>query len=216
MIVDRSTSEDDDHWRQEPSSKRLHPVSGEVTIDEWSARFGQQATTILLTGLTGAGKTTIANALQRRLFDEGRVATVIDGQNMRTGLSRDLGFSVQDRSENLRRCVEVARFMNQAGLICICAFVAPSDEVRQRLRPEIGDDRFFMAYVSAPLEICRGRDKGGIYEAADAGEIANVPGVTTKYEPPEDADLVLPTDEWPVDKCVDALMELLRSKKRIG
>ncbi len=216
MIVDRSTSEDDDHWRQEPGSQRLHPVSGEVTIDEWSTRFGQQATTILLTGLTGAGKTTIANALQRRLFDEGRVATVIDGQNMRTGLSRDLGFSVQDRSENLRRCVEVARFMNQAGLICICAFVAPSHEVRQRLRPEIGDDRFLMAYVSAPLEICRQRDKGGIYEAADAGEIANVPGVTTKYEPPEDADLVLPTHEWPVDKCVDALMELLRSKKRIG
>ena len=216
MIVDRATSDADDHWEEEPRSKLLHTTRGQVTLDEWSARFGQQATTILLTGLAGAGKTTIAHALERRLFDEGRVATVVDGQNMRAGLSRDLGFSVKDRSENLRRCVEVARFMNQAGLICICAFVAPNDDIRQRVKAAIGEERFLMAHISAPLEVCRQRDTDGIYDAVEAGEIASVPGITIEYEPPTDADLVLRTDELSVEQCVDALLELLRKKSRIS
>jgi bifunctional enzyme CysN/CysC len=185
-------------------------------MEEWSERFGQQPTTILLTGLTGAGKTTIANALQRRLFEQGRVATVIDGQRLRAGLSRDLDFSAKDRSENLRRCVEVAQLINQTGTICICAFVSPSDSVRQKFRKGIGDDRFLMVYLSAPLDVCRARDADGIYEAADRGEIRSVPGVSQPYEVPEDADVVLDTDTMTVEECVDLLMERLRSNNRIG
>ncbi len=214
MIVNRATDEDD-HWDETPTGT-LQKTASEVSIEEWATRFGQQPTTILLTGLTGAGKTTIANALQRRLFDQGRVATVIDGQSMRAGLSRDLDFSAKDRSENLRRCVEVAHLINQTGTICICAFVSPSSEVRGKFRAGFEDDQFLMAYLSAPLDVCRSRDKEGFYEAADRGEMQSVPGISQPYEVPEDADLVLPTHEMSVDQCVDALVDLLKSKKRLG
>lgn len=215
MVVDRSTSEEGDHWEEAPKGN-VHAAGTEVSIEEWSARFGQQPTTILLTGLTGSGKTTIANALQRRLFDQGRVATVIDGQSMRAGLSRDLDFSAKDRSENLRRCVEVAQLIHQTGTICICAFVAPHDEVRQKFRGGIGENRFLMVHLSAPLEICRQRDTDGIYAAADRGEVSTMPGISSTYEAPTDADLVLATHELSVEACVDALIDLLRSKQRIG
>jgi bifunctional enzyme CysN/CysC len=112
--------------------------------------------------------------------------------------------------------VEVAQLISQTGTICICAFVSPIDSVRQKFRKEIGADRFLMAHLSAPLEICRQRDTDGIYEAADRGEIRSVPGVSQPYEVPQDADLVLSTDTSDVEECVDALMELLRSKNRIG
>ena len=215
MIIDRSSGDEDDHWDDTPSQS-IRAATTEVTTEEWSKRFQQQPTTILLTGLTGSGKTTIANALQRRLFDQGRVSTVIDGQSLRAGLSRDLDFSAQDRSENLRRCVEVAQLINQTANICICAFVAPSNEVRQKFRAGIGNDRFLMAHLSAPLEVCRKRDTDGLYEAADRGEVSSVPGISQPYEAPEDADIVLPTHEMSVDDCVEAIVELLKSKKRLG
>ena len=215
MIIDRTTSEDGDHWDDTPR-EAIKRGAEAVTIDEWSERFGQKPTTILLTGLTGSGKTTIATALQRRLFELGRVATVIDGQSMRAGLSRDLDFSAKDRSENLRRCVEVAQLINQTGTICICAFVAPSDGVREKFRKEIGEDRFLMAHLAAPLEVCRERDTDGIYEAADKGEIQSVPGISQPYEEPQNADAVLATEKLSVDDCVDALVELLKNKQRIG
>ena len=133
MILDRTTGEDrHDHWDDEPSSRRLSGQSSNVSAGERSARFGQKPVTLLLTGLTGAGKTTIAYALERRLFDAGRACTVLDGQNLRLGISKDLGFTAEDRSENLRRGAEVARLINEAGLICLAAFVAPSAEVRKK------------------------------------------------------------------------------------
>jgi bifunctional enzyme CysN/CysC len=162
-----------------------------------------------LTGLTGAGKTTIGYALERRLFDEGRVATVIDGQNMRLGLNKDLDFSDEGRSENLRRTMEVARLLNQAGMICICAFVAPSRAWRQRARQLMGDEQFLMIHLDAPVEVCRQRDTDGMYAKADSGEIANFPGVSAPYEPPQSADLALPTDQLNVDESVERIMKLL-------
>ena len=135
---------------------------------------------------------------------------------MRAGLSRDLDFSAKDRSENLRRCVEVAQLINQTGTICICAFVAPSESVREKFRKEIGEDRFLMTHLAAPLEVCRTRDTDGIYEAADKGEIQSVPGISQPYEEPQNADLVLATDKMSVEECVEALVELLQNKQRIG
>jgi bifunctional enzyme CysN/CysC len=212
MILDQTTGDSSvDVWDTGATSELLQSSSGEVTLQERLLHFGQRPTTILLTGLTGAGKTTIAYALERQLFDLGRAATVIDGQNMRLGLSKDLGFSDDDRSENLRRSVEVARMFNDAGLICICAFVAPHRQVRQRVRDVLGPEQYLLIHLDAPLETCRQRDSAGLYAKAEAGEITNFPGVSAPYEPPSDADLTLRTDQLGVEECVDQILTLLRS-----
>lgn len=216
MILDHTAGSDQqDYWESTPQSEQLHAESSNVTTDERKARFGQRSVTLLLTGLAGAGKTTIAYALERRLFDSGRAATVLDGQNMRIGISKDLGFTADERSENLRRSSEVARLMNNAGLICIAAFVAPSQSVREKAREVVGEDRFLVVHLSAPVDVCRERDTEGLYPLADSGEIANFPGVSAPYDEPKSPDLVLPTHEWPVEKCAEAVMELLRSAKVI-
>ena len=213
MIMDRTTADDRaGHWEDEPASETLHKSRSNVTLEQRSARYGQQPVTILLTGLAGAGKSTIARALERRLFDDGRAVTVLDGQNMRLGISRDLGFTAEDRSENLRRTSEVAKLMNDAGLITICAFVAPSEDVRQKAAAVVGDERFLVVHLSAPVDICRQRDQEGLYGAADAGEIANFPGVSFDYEAPTSPALVLPTHEIDVDECVTRLVALLEER----
>ena len=213
MIMARVTAEQrHDHWDEQPASSLLHSQSSQVSSDERQARFGQRPATILLTGLTGSGKTTIACALERRLFDMGRVSTVLDGQNLRLGISRDLGFTAEDRSENLRRGAEFAKLMNDAGLICLAAFVAPNEEVRQRAAQVVGRDRFLVVYLSAPVEVCRQRAEGNPYAQAESGEIANFPGVSFPYDVPSCPDLMLPTHELSLDECVDRVMALLSAK----
>ena len=213
MIMNRTTSDDRaDHWDVDPASDSLHGEVSSVTTEQRMARFGQKPCTILLTGLTGSGKTTIAYALERKLFDMGRASTVLDGQNMRLGISKDLGFSIDDRSENLRRSAEVAKLMNDAGLICIGAFVAPREEVRNKAAEVVGTDRFLIVHLNAPVEVCRERDQEGHYAKADSGEIASVPGLTAPYEPPTAADLTLPTHEQDINACVDQIVELLSSR----
>ncbi len=213
MILIRTTGDErHDHWDDAPQSETLSTEVSAVTPDERAARFGQKSATVLLTGLTGSGKTTVAYALERRLFDLGRAATVLDGQNMRRGISRDLGFAADDRSENLRRSAEVAKLINDAGLICVGAFVAPSEEVRQKAADVVGRDRFLVVHLSAPVEVCRTRDTDGHYPQADSGELPNFPGVSSLYEQPVSPDLVLPTHELPVTECVDAILKLLEER----
>ena len=217
MILDRATSDQRrDHWDDEPRGHELHEELSTVTSPEREARFGQKPVTILLTGLTGAGKTTIAYALERRLFDLGRAATVLDGQNMRRGISRDLGFSADERSENLRRSSEVAKLINDAGLICIAAFVAPREDVRQKAAEVVGADRFIVVHLSAPVEVCRQRDTDGHYPLADSGEIANFPGVSAPYERPPAPDLILPTHQQSVTAGVDVIIHLLEQREIIA
>ena len=212
MIMDRTTSEQGaDHWEDEPATQ-LHATVSNVSDKERCLRFGQQPCTILLTGLSGAGKSTTAYALERELFGLGKAATVLDGENMRLGISRDLGFTADERSENLRRSAEVAKLMNDAGLICIAAFVAPSEEVRQRAAAVVGEERFLVVHLDAPIDVCRARDQEGLYGAADEGEIENFPGVSSPYETPETAALVLETDSISIDQCVSQIMGLLQDR----
>jgi bifunctional enzyme CysN/CysC len=211
MILDRAAAEDVDHW-DDASRVGSDGDLSTVTPTERSGRFGQKPATVLITGLAGAGKTTTAYALERKLFDMGRAVCVLDGRNMRQGISRDLGFSVSDRSENLRRSAEAAKLLNDAGLICVAAFLAPEESVRQKAAEVVGRERFLVVHLDAPLEVCRQRDTSGMYTKADSGEIANVPGVSTAYEPPKKPDLVLDTSKTPVDECVAQIVKLLAAR----
>ncbi|MDY3561903.1 sulfate adenylyltransferase subunit CysN [Gemmata sp. JC673] len=179
---------------------------------ERERRFGQKPVTVLLVGLTGSGKSRIAYALERRLWDEGRAVTVLYGQNMRHGLNRDLGFTADDRSENLRRSAEVAKLMNDAGVITVAAFVAPHEAVREKAKQLIGRDRVLEVFCTAPMEVLRARDQSGAYRLADEGKIAQMPGVTAAFEEPQSPDLVLRTDQIGVDEGIGRIVELMRSK----
>ncbi len=179
---------------------------------EREQRFGQKPVTVLLVGLTGSGKSRIAYALERRLWDAGRAVTVLYGQNMRQGLNRDLGFTADDRSENLRRSAEVAKLMNDAGVITVAAFVAPHAAVREKAKELIGRDRVLEVYCTAPMEVLRTRDRSGAYQLADEGKIAQMPGVTAAFEEPTAPDLVLPTDQVSVDESVGRIVELMKSR----
>ncbi len=198
-------------WDREPDGGLVRHRS-EITPEERVSRLGQRPCTVLLTGLTAAGKSTIAAALERRLFDLGRSTMRLDGENVRLGISRDLGFSAADRSENLRRVAEVALLANRQGLIAIAALVAPEADVRARARDLIGDHRFVEVFVDTPIDVCRQRDPNGQYEAADRGEIPDYPGVTADYERPVDMDLRLDASVQGVDECVDAVLGLLADK----
>ena len=210
MIVATGADNTGKIWESMPRG-HLHETYGLIPAAERFDRFGQHPKVILLTGLTGAGKSTIAYALERKLFDMGRAAAVLDGQNMRLGPSKDLGFDADARSENLRRSIEIAKLMARNGLITICSFVAPSDDVRQKARESVGDD-FLLVHVDAPLEVCMERDEDGIYETAREQGLDTIPGVNFPYEAPADADLVLPTAEIAVEESVERLLALLEEK----
>jgi bifunctional enzyme CysN/CysC len=206
MILDRAGDGPRDHWDDEPAL-HLHGEESKVTAEERSMRLGQKPATVLFTGLTGSGKTTIAYALERRLFDQGRSAVVLDGQNMRRGISKDLGFTAAERSENLRRSSEVAKLFNDAGHIVLAAFLAPEEAVREKVAEAIGRDRFIVVHLDAPLEVCRQRDTEGHYALADKGEVT-IPA----YEPPAKPDLRLATDKLSVAECVEKVLELLTQR----
>ena len=209
MILDRQSGDaPGDVWDAEPEYD-LASHESRVTGEERQARFGQKPATVLLTGLTRAGKTTIAYGVERKLFESGRAVAVLDGSNLRRGISKDLGFSADERSENLRRSAELAKTLNDSGLIALAALVSPTDETRKKAKQLVGNDRFLLVHLSTSIEVCRERDTRGLYEAAERGEIANFPGVSYDYEAPTEADLVLDTAKMSVEDSVSAVIGLL-------
>jgi bifunctional enzyme CysN/CysC len=171
--------------------------------------LGRAAFTLWLTGLPRAGKSSVARGLEKALFEAGYAAVVLDGENLRRGVNSDLGFSPRDRQENLRRAAELARLMNQQGLITIAAFVAPLEAHRRSARETIGADDFLEIHCDAPQEVCEERDQEGLYSRAREGELRNVTGIDSPYEPPENADLVLDTSARAVDENVARVIEEL-------
>ena len=198
-------------WDQ-PADEGLTHHRSEITSTERAARLGQRPATVLFTGPTGVGKSTLAAAVERRLFDRGRTLLRLDGENLRLGISRDLGFSNADRSENLRRAAEIAVIAGRQGLLTLIAVQAPEASVRARARDLVGPHRFVEVALEAPEEVRRSRDPHGLYAAADRGEVPDLPGATTPYERPTDPDLRLDTSQVPLAACVDQVLDLLAAR----
>jgi bifunctional enzyme CysN/CysC len=214
MIVDRGHAPGflSDQWQDDTLAAARALQSSLVTGEERSARLGHAPLTILITGLNGTGKTTLAYALERRLFDIGLSASVLDGRQARHNISKGLGFTSAERSENLRRGMDVARYLNEAGLVCICAFVAPSAVVRERARQAIGPERFIEIHVHADESVRRSRDTEGMYAKADTGEIPDFPGVSAPYDVPAHADVSLDTGTLSIGECVDRIVAVVRDR----
>lgn len=171
-------------------------------------QMGQNACTIWMSGLSGAGKSTIANALEKRLYAMGKKTMLLDGDNVRMGLNSNLGFSDEDRIENIRRIAEVAKLMNDAGLIVITAFISPYRQDRRNAKKIIGEG-FREVYVSTSIAECEKRDVKGLYKAAREGKIAHFTGITSPYEAPEHPDVAVDTAEMDVEACVDYILNQL-------
>lgn len=152
---------------------------------------GQKGKVIWLTGLSGAGKSTLANALDEALYRQGKRAYILDGDNIRHGLNKDLGFTQADRVENIRRVAEVAKLMLDAGLIVITAFISPFRSEREMARALIGNDRFMEVFLDTPLEVCELRDPKGLYRKARSGELPNMTGIDSPYEAPQQPDVCI-------------------------
>jgi bifunctional enzyme CysN/CysC len=174
---------------------------------------GQQPCIIWFTGLSGAGKSTIANALERRLFSLGTHTYLLDGDNVRLGLNRDLGFAPEDRVENIRRVSEVARLMCDAGLIVLVSFISPYHAERQAARQLVGPDEFVEVFVDTPLELAEARDPKRLYKKARDGRLANFTGIDSVYEPPERPDIRIQTALLAVEEAVDVILLELRRRK---
>ena len=176
-----------------------------------AAQKNQKACVLWFTGLPASGKTTMANAVEQRLHAVGRHSYVLDGDNLRRGLTKDLGFTAVNRVENVRRVAEVARLFVDAGLIVLVAVIAPFRDERRMARRMMEEGEFIEIFVDAPLEVCERRDPKGLYRKARAGEIRNFTGIDSPYEPPESPDVVLKTAERSVEELADQVIAYLRS-----
>jgi len=210
MILDRS-SEEDLSDKTKVSTNIRQQVS-RVSPEERTARLGQRPATIWLTGLPKSGKSTIAYGLERHLFDQNLMVHVLDGENLRHGLSENLGFSALDRSEHIRRAASVAKMCNDLGLITVVALVSPYETDRCHARTIVGAEKFFEVHVNAPIEVCEERDTDGLYLAAKNGEIERFTGVSAPYEHPVSPALKINSAETPVDKAVQSIVDLLTAK----
>ena len=201
----------------EPTVKATNVVwhAHHVSRAERAAQKKQQPCVIWFTGLSGAGKSTVANALEGELFRKGYHSYLLDGDNIRFGLNKDLGFSDTDRVENIRRIGEVAKLFADAGLIVVTAFISPFRADRDMVRKLLPEGEFFEIHVHAALDVCEGRDPKGLYKKARAGEIKNFTGIDSPYEPPVNPELVLDTGALSIEQSVDKLLAFLKDKGRI-
>ncbi|WP_040289104.1 adenylyl-sulfate kinase [Alicyclobacillus hesperidum] len=183
-----------------------------VTKEDRRRLNGHSSCAIWLTGLSGAGKSTIACELELTLHRRGLRTYLLDGDNLRHGINADLGFSEADRSENIRRVSEIAKLFVDAGMIVIAGLISPTREDREKARGRFGEREFYEVYVECPIEVCKQRDPKGLYKKALAGEIRNFTGIDAVYEPPENPDIVLHTDRMAVSDCVAEIIRHLEEQ----
>jgi adenylyl-sulfate kinase len=197
----------------DPKSDNLTWHPSRVGTTERETLLRQCGCVVWLTGLSGSGKSTIACALEEELVRAGHLAFVLDGDNVRHGLNRDLGFTAADRAENIRRIGEVAGLFAHAGLVAITAFISPYIEGRRIAREAASPQRFFEVYLHTPLAECEKRDPKGLYQKARAGEISEFTGVDAPYEAPEQAELTLKTAKLTPPECVEHIIDMLKKER---
>ena len=198
------------------ASKDITWHISKVSVKERAVLQRQNAATIWLTGLSASGKSTLAYELERRLHDLGHANFVLDRDNIRHGLSSDLGFSPENRKENIRRVAEVARLFNDAGVVMITAFISPYRDDRAVARNVLGPERFMEVYLAADLSVCERRDPRGLYRGARAGEIPEFTGISAPYEAPENLTVKLDTGRQSVDQSIAQLLEAVLPRLRTG
>ena len=186
-----------------------------VSREESEKLLGQKGVILWFTGLSGSGKSTVANEVSHRLHQMGKLNYILDGDNIRHGLNKDLGFSPEDRAENIRRISEVANLFADAGVITITAFISPYRKDRDFCRSLAGDGRFIEIYVKASLETCEKRDPKGLYKKARAGEIKEFTGISAPYEEPLNPEIILDSDNLSIEEEVEKVLGYLKEKKII-
>ncbi len=195
-----------------PKSQNIHWHHGDVSRADREKRAGHRGVTIWLTGLSGSGKSTIAHELDKRLLARGATTYVLDGDNVRFGLNKDLGFSPEDRTENIRRIGEVAKLFTDAGVIAITAFISPYRADRDRVRSIMNEGDFLEVHVDASLDVCESRDPKGLYKKARAGEIPEFTGISAPYEAPLNAEITVNTGEADLETCTNTIINYLETK----
>lgn len=175
---------------------------------------GHSSFMLFFTGLSGSGKSTIANALEQKLYDRGIKTYILDGDNIRDGINKDLTFQPKDRTENIRRIAELGKLFVDAGVVVLAAFVSPYEKDRASIKKTVGDDNFMEVFVNTPLEVCEARDVKGLYQKARAGEIENMTGISAPYEAPSDPDITV-TDQHSVEEAVDLIYLKIEKKLKL-
>jgi len=187
-----------------------------ITREDRSKLLSQNSFTVWFTGLSGSGKSTLANLLELALHQKGKLTYILDGDNIRAGLSKDLDFSLEDRKENIRRIGEVSKLMVEAGIITISAFISPLEEDRQFVRSLFRPEVFIEVFVDCPLEVCETRDVKGLYSKAREGIIKDFTGIDSPYQVPSSPELVIKTHLFSPDECIAQIMQLIETKLRLG
>lgn len=191
-------------------TENIHPIFDRILQrGDKEKRLNQRAKVVWMTGLSGSGKSTLAQAAEKVLHEAGYFTKLLDGDNIRTGLNNNLGFSPEDRTENIRRISETAKLFLDGGVICLCSFVSPTVEIREMARQIIGADDFLEVFVNAPLEVCEQRDVKGLYKKARAGEIKQFTGIDAPFEAPTHPDIEIKTHTEPLETSRDKLFEAL-------
>ena len=192
--------------------KNLFPHKHFVSAELRKKLINQKPILIWLSGISGSGKSTIANELEKKLYENNFLSYLLDGDNIRIGLNKDLGFTDDDRKENIRRISEVSRLMLDAGLIVITAFISPFKEERQLAKSLVLEKNYFLVHVDCSVEKCEERDVKGLYKKARAGEIKNFTGIDSPYEVPENPNLIVNTEKESVDESVKKIFNAIKGK----
>lgn len=193
--------------------KNLHPVFDQImTREDKENLLRQRSKVIWFTGLSGAGKTTLAKELEKRMHRNGYLTQVLDGDNIRTGINNNLGFSEEDRHENIRRIAEVSKLLIYSGVITINSFISPTSDIRHMAMDIIGKENFVEIHVHAPLEVCEQRDVKGLYKKARAGQIKNFTGIDAPFEEPQNPDIKVDTSVLSVEESIEKIVEVILPK----